>query len=113
LPPEDLLASMKAGAEVDLSACYPGRDGNAISWHAVAEQPDIGGLGGLKPLDFRAGLPVEQTTNQVGYLYRAITVDAPVTVPVTMGSDDGLRVWLNGELVVEAAEERPLDPEAH
>ncbi len=112
-PPESQLEKMKAGAEIDLSATYPGKDGKPIAWHTVTQQQDIGGLGGLKPLDFRAGLTPEQIRNQVGYLYRSLTVDAPANVPVSMGSDDGLRAWLNGDLIVESATETPLDPEAH
>jgi len=33
------------------------------------------------------------------YLYRVITVEKPVHLPVSFGSDDGIEVWLNGKKI--------------
>src|ERR1043165_1071711 len=49
----------------------------------------------------------------MGYLYRAIAADRDVEVPVVMGSDDGLRLWLNGELLVDENHEQAMDPQAY
>jgi len=94
---------------------------NDKSWSVTTElafrkyipKQDAGGTGGELPIDFREGLKPEQTRNQVGYLYRSISVDKDVDLPVSMGADDGLRVWLNGQMIVDAAVERPLNPDDH
>jgi hypothetical protein len=47
------------------------------------------------------------------YLYRAIRVENDRVVTVLMGSDDGMRCWLNNELIIDADTPRGLDPNAH
>ncbi len=42
------------------------------------------------------------------YIYRAIHAKNDVTCPAYLGSDDGLRVWLNDQLVYEKNIDRPL-----
>ncbi|MFC1601334.1 SUMF1/EgtB/PvdO family nonheme iron enzyme [Candidatus Sumerlaeota bacterium] len=44
------------------------------------------------------GLPLK--TNASTYLYRTITVNRPSPVSVSLGSDDGLEVWLNGKKIL-------------
>ena len=39
-------------------------------------------------------------TNGSTYLYRTITVPAPMTVTGYFGSDDGMRAWLNGKVIL-------------
>ncbi len=119
-PPESQLPSMRPGAAdaiagggPDLSASYAGKGGKPITWRTVEQEQDIGGLGGLRPLDLAQGLQHPADYEAVGYLYRTVTADAAAEVPVAMGSDDGLRCWLNGELIVDANAERSLDPTAH
>src|SRR5262249_3289127 len=77
------------------------------------KEPDSGGPGGLKPINIADGLSKDAQLNATGFLYRRIEVDKPTKIAVTMGSDDGLRCWLNGRLIVDANVERPLDPDAH
>jgi len=43
------------------------------------------------------------------YLYRGITAAAAKDVEMTCGSDDGLRVWLNGELLIDRGVARGLN----
>ena len=39
----------------------------------------------------------------VAYALRTVTVDEPRSVRILAGGDDGVRAWLNGELVVDAS----------
>lgn len=111
--PEAELVKLRAGAPgPDLAATYPGKGGPA-AWRIVEPRPDIGGEGGLRPLDFAEGLGGERARNAVGYLYRSVTAQQSHELPVLVGSDDGLRLWLNGELLVDEGAERPLNPRAH
>lgn len=113
-PPEQLLASMKPGAPaLALQQPITLGDNASISWRSLEQQQDIGGLGGLRPLDLRHGVPDNKRNNQVAYLYTTIHADAPTRFPVSIGSDDGLRLWLNGDLLIDANVERPLDPASH
>lgn len=113
-PPEQELPAMAAGgAGPDLARTHAGKAGRAIAWREVEQEPDIGGPGGLRPIDLEAGLPPGGETNAVAYLYRAIEAERACSIPVTLGSDDGVRVWLNGELLLDVNAARPLDPSAH
>lgn len=47
------------------------------------------------------------------YLYREIRIDEPATLKVRMGSDDGMKVWFNGRVIVHADELRGWDAEQH
>jgi len=40
-------------------------------------------------------------SNGANYLYRTITTRQPTAITTYFGSDDGIKVWLNGELVLE------------
>ncbi|MFN0132467.1 MAG: hypothetical protein ACKVW3_08065 [Phycisphaerales bacterium] len=113
-PPEAELSRMKAGgAGPDLDKQHDGKGGRAIAWRAVEERNAIGGTGGLAPINLREGLEAEAAEMAVAYAYRRVTADRDCTVRVGLGSDDGLRAWVNGELVVDANEERPLNTGQH
>ncbi|MEN6426605.1 MAG: SUMF1/EgtB/PvdO family nonheme iron enzyme [Phycisphaerales bacterium] len=45
------------------------------------------------------------------YLYRAITAPQAGTLPVSLGSDDGIAVWLNGEEVLSKDVPRGVSPD--
>src|SRR5690606_21355769 len=47
------------------------------------------------------------------YLYREIRTDEPFRLMVNMGSDDGLKVWFNGRVVVNADELRGWAADQH
>lgn len=79
----------------------------------VVIQQDIGGLGGERPINLADGVPQTQQRNQVAYLIRTITAGRECDVPVSVGSDDGLRLWLNGHVLVDEGAERPLNPDQH
>ena len=50
-------------------------------------------------------------TNCAIYLYRTITVLRDTILPVSLGSDDGIKVWLNGEAVLAHNVGRGCDPD--
>jgi len=49
----------------------------------------------------------------VAYLYRRVECEQDVQLPAQCGSDDGLRLWLNGELLVDRGLARGLNLEDH
>jgi mono/diheme cytochrome c family protein/Mor family transcriptional regulator len=53
-------------------------------------------------------LPGNEAAN---FLYRALTSDRPRTVRVSLGSDDGIKVYLNNKLVFEADVQRGAAPD--
>ena len=51
-------------------------------------------------IDFTPHFPNEQRQNIVGYAVKTFTSDKPRTIRIQTGSDDALRLWLNGKLVI-------------
>jgi hypothetical protein len=85
---------------VDLAARYTGKGGKEFGWTRK---------------DFQDGTP--QDLNLFGgsdataiYLYREI-VSGPMEMPVSLGSDDTLTVWLNGERIVSENVNRAVAPD--
>jgi hypothetical protein len=76
--------------EINLKAQYDVKGGQKAGW-TKAEWAD-GQVQNLLPL-----FKPEWSTDSVIYLYREITVAAATDVPVSLGSDDTLTVWLNGK----------------
>lgn len=74
---------------VNLDAAYPvgGRELRWIAAHAYAD-----GLFDLTPL-------YGMCENVVCYAYSRITVPEAIDAVVRMGSDDGIKVWVNGEVI--------------
>ncbi len=108
-PPETLLRKMKIGEALDFSDLeYEGKEGVSISWtSATTEVPaegshplDSGFIDLVKQLSPPMGLG-KWTEKAATYLYRSISVQRDCFIPVTMGSDDSLRFWVNGELLLE------------
>ena len=76
--------------EIDLAKTYTGKDGQTVAWAKFKTFP-LGSVVNLKRF--------KQSDNCVVYLYHEITVERAVTLPVSLGSDDYIKVWLNGEVV--------------
>ncbi len=60
------------------------------------------GAGTWRPIDFKLETPTKNIVgkeNAAAYLKADITVGNPVKVDLTLSSDDGIKVWLNGNLV--------------
>ncbi|HEY1064595.1 MAG TPA: hypothetical protein VGE52_00735, partial [Pirellulales bacterium] len=83
--------------EIKLDAKYPGKSGE-VAWQAT---------------DFKDGAinDVRKYTKNVQnascYLYRKIESPTAGQVRCSMGSDDGLKVWLNGKLLLREDATRP------
>jgi hypothetical protein len=104
---------MKPGAPwPGLEERFVGRGKAKLTWSPVeAEVPP-----GARPfdtgtLDLRALLATSgaEADNAAAYLYRTLACDTDQTVRVFCGSDDGLRLWLDGELCVDRPVPRGLN----
>jgi hypothetical protein len=89
--------------EIDLKKAYDGKNGVKAMWR---EGKFVDGQGNNLAL---FGGP--NNTNAVVYLYREIECGGPTELPVSLGSDDTLTVWLNGEKLVSQNEYRALAPD--
>lgn len=105
--PEAELEAMHAGGPgPNLAAVHTGRNNLNIKWTNI-------GHGENRKIDLRVHEDNRLNDFGTAYLYRTVTVTKRVELPVTMGSDDGLRFWLNGRLLIDADVPRGLDPYAH
>jgi hypothetical protein len=112
-PVEKLLEEMVPGkAGPDLSVTYKGMGGATVQWSAVNTDKPASALdAGLLDLNKLAPPPPGKNGdvgNALCYLYRRIDAPSDMQLAVSMGSDDGLRLWLNGELLVDAGAARAL-----
>lgn len=88
--------------ELDLDKTYPGKGGATVAWK---EFPDfrIGRINNLARF--------KKNDNACIYLHHEIEVSKAVALPVSLGSDDTLTVWLNGERLVAHNVIRPAAPD--
>jgi len=88
--------------EIKLDAQYDGARGEKAVWRD-GNFPDgqVHNLAIFKP---------ENHDSSVVYLYREIKAGAAADLPVELGSDDTLTVWLNGQKVVEENVQRACSP---
>ncbi|MBM3990463.1 MAG: hypothetical protein FJ298_05570 [Planctomycetes bacterium] len=113
-PERSVKTVMKAGAEgPDLSVKYDGMDKVAIAWRRLAGEAGRNALD-VGALDLNALCPPPSSRkgdvgNAVVYLYRRIDASSELRVPVSLGSDEGVKVWLNGEVVLEKHTSRGLN----
>ncbi|NUQ52559.1 MAG: hypothetical protein HUU19_07665 [Phycisphaerales bacterium] len=108
--PEELLAAMREDKDVSLEREFKGKGGKPIAFTEVSPDHYLkAGDPSAIDLEKFAGGPKEKA---VAYLYRRAVVDRAIDVPIAMGSDDGVRLWLNGELVVDVNAERPMSPDS-
>jgi len=114
---EKTLKRMKVGEPWPaLEASFPGRGKTRMSWRWLSEEeaprPASGGPFDTGTLDLHAltGAKGKDGENALAYLYRQVVADEAQEVQLTCGSDDSLRLWLNGELLIERALQRGLDP---
>lgn len=113
----DVQLASAQGALTRVQAASPsGAAGITLStWRLAASVPAASfdeAFATDKPLDSLTGGPehpewtdgVVQTVpagdNTAHYLVRTITASAPVKVPLSLGSDDAVKLWLNGSLVL-------------
>ncbi|MFG0331407.1 MAG: hypothetical protein ACF8PN_16080 [Phycisphaerales bacterium] len=80
----------------DPDAVYIGKNGLEVRWEKREDLPDNSAM------DLHLYEDESLQDDLIVYLYRTISVDEPVDLEVTMGSDDMLKVWFNGRVVVNA-----------
>ena len=107
LPPEKRLSVMKAGEPWPyLGEEYDGKGGATLRWTSLGD-PFAPPQGADTPLlDLLALVPAPEgvpgwSDQAAAYLYRLVEAREATTIPVVFGSDDGVRFWVNGELLVD------------
>ncbi len=87
--------------EIVLDKKYQGKGGE-VAWKKVKVLPDgiVNLLEHMSPAD-----------NVVAYGHFCVTAPADVTTDMYVGSDDGVRVWINGKLVHDHRVDRALQPD--
>lgn len=89
--------------EIDLTKKYTGRGGREVVWKdGKFIDGEINNLAIFNP---------EHAVHSVVYLYREINSDVARDLPVSLGSDDTLTVWLNGEKIVDENVQRACVPD--
>ncbi len=90
---------------IDLASAVTGKGGRAVAWTEISHE-------GWGPIDLdrydEAG-----NAEAICYLYREAVAEADATMTFEMGSDDGLKVWQNGRLLVDADVPRGLNVGDH
>jgi FG-GAP-like repeat/FG-GAP repeat len=77
--------------EIDFKKKYTGRGGQQVEWkEGKFIDGEVNNLALFNP---------EHNVRSVVYVYRDIHSDAPRDLPISLGSDDTLTVWLNGEKI--------------
>lgn len=99
-----------------LVSTFPGRGKGKIGWREIPSDllhpPADGGPFDVGTIDLRAVLGTHGADgdNSAAYLYCAIEVESAQARRLACGSDDGLRLWLDGELRIDRGVARPLNP---
>jgi hypothetical protein len=84
---------------VDLAAEYLGKNGEKVVWReGKFRDGHVNNLALFKP---------DGNSDSVVYLYRELDFGGMVELPVSLGSDDTLTVWLNGEKIYAENVYRP------
>lgn len=79
--------------EVDLAASYPAPNGDPRAWKAH----EAGGANAMVELTGLLGA----VSNAAAYAYAEIDAPEAADITVRAGSDDGIKIWINGEAVHE------------
>jgi hypothetical protein len=92
--------------KIELDQKYPGKSGE-VAWKELPRF-ELGKLFNLAKL-------VPASNHTVVYLYHEVEVkgDDPVLMPLMLGSDDTISVWLNGKRLLHEDAERPAAPDQH
>ena len=93
-PPEEII---------DLKGKYPGKNGEEAAWREGKFTDGIvNGLNLFKP---------ENNSDAAAYVYREIVCKDAMVLPISLGSDDTLTVWLNGQKLVSQNVQRGAGPD--
>ncbi|MBV9865388.1 MAG: HEAT repeat domain-containing protein [Abitibacteriaceae bacterium] len=86
---------------VDLTKTYPGAGGKTVGWKPAVIQPN-----GLVALEKQ----LDPHENVVGYATVYVKSPDARKAIVSVGSDDGIKVWINGKQVIANNANRPAAP---
>ncbi|MAB79676.1 MAG: hypothetical protein CMJ89_10035 [Planctomycetes bacterium] len=101
--PESELAQMiDGGPGPDLARAYSAKDEVQASWKNRGAMI-------ARPLYFNTFADADLNENASAYFYTTIAVEEDRALAINCGSDDGLRLWLNGNLLVDKDVPRGLD----
>ncbi len=85
--------------EIQFTATYTGAEGQEVKWQDVGRFKD----GEVQTLNI-----FPQNEYILCYLYRTIEVDRDMPATLFLGSDDSLKVWLNGQILHEFGAQRTM-----
>jgi serine/threonine-protein kinase len=88
--------------EIDLTRTYRGKGGQTVAWK------ELSSFAPGRIVDLRRFI---DNDDACVYLYHEVTVDAPLSLPLSLGSDDTLTVWLNGDCLLAREVQRGAAPE--
>lgn len=109
-PEEELERMGLDGEGPDLKAVYSGGKGGAdVRWERFRLNAAPTGWFDTGVMNFRGELETARVDSACAYLVRSVECAQDMDLAVTMGSDDSLRVWLNGEVVHEFLEGRGVN----
>jgi hypothetical protein len=92
--------------EIDLGATYPGKGGRAVAWKpAIYCEWDF--------MDLEQFGEADAHRDAVAYLFRDLVAEKDATIEFDVGSDDGLKLWFNRNLLIDADEYRGLNVDDH
>ena len=101
-PEEDLVKMGLGGEGPDLDGLMKGAQGDAeLRWRPFKRSPAPGGWFETGVISFLHELDLPAVNNACAYLYRSVRCSEDVDLITTMGSDDSMRLWLNGALLHE------------
>ncbi len=87
--------------KIDLKAAYPGK-GGPVRWRRVVIPPGV-------PFDLKKQFNTSDFC--VCYLYQRIEVKRPSQLTLSLGSDDGIVLWLNGQRLLRNDVQRAVAPD--
>ena len=91
--------------EINLKGKYPGKTGQPVVWkEGKFNDGEINNLAIFEP---------QFNSDSVVYLYREIECAKAMDLPVSLGSDDTLSVWLNGQKLLAVNEYRACAADQH
>ncbi len=102
-PETELRKCIANGPGPDLKKVYKGKRDFECHWEPIDVHPN-------EKFDLRRTDQRWRNDNSVCYVYTTIDCDSDRQAPITMGSDDGVRFWLNGKLIHDLDVPRGLDP---
>jgi hypothetical protein len=89
--------------EIDLAKKYKGKGNEEIAWKdGKFTDGQVNNLAIFKP---------EHNSDAVVYVYREIECNKPMDLPISLGSDDTLTVWLNGQKIHAENVQRACAPD--